>query len=229
MLDAAVNLLIQSLEDRSDDALAWAVAHVRVTDVVAEASKLAAADLGLEPDDYLPLSIGALYQIWPNQAEFQSAVLLHLGALGSTVVPSVEDTQDLIDRGIRGSELLHLTVRQAWEHTRADPIFRATLVAYPRIGNDDIRSIVAGGYEQFILAVSEAWQLTLEAAGRRVTPPHTEEHLARSVAALIEGFALQWLADPTVLDDPFGTSDWDLVTRSAVALVDVLTEPIPND
>ena len=47
-----------------------------------------------------------------------------------------------------------------------------------------------------------------------------------SVAALIEGFSLQWLSDPTALADPGGQPDWDLPLRAVTSLVDSLTEPV---
>ncbi len=51
-------------------------------------------------------------------------------------------------------------------------------------------------------------------------------HIARATAAVIEGFTLQWIADPESLHDPLGANDWDLAIRTAVAVADSFTEPI---
>jgi hypothetical protein len=227
MLTAAVKLLAESVDDDSDEGLAFAVSHIRVTDVVAEASRMAAAEQGGTADEFHPLSIGALYQIWPTQPEFQSELLLHLAAdLGSTVYPTADTTRAHLDEGIRGATLRDLTMREAWHHSRVDPIARAMLAAYPRIANPQIRSHLADGYTSFFEQVAPAWRLILAESGRRPRPGYTEIHVARTVAAAIEGFTLQWLADPDALADPEGDEEWDLALRAIAALIDALTEPV---
>ncbi|MEZ5298290.1 MAG: hypothetical protein R2697_19065 [Ilumatobacteraceae bacterium] len=162
----------------------------------------------------------ALYQIWPTQPEFQSELLLHLAAdLSSTVYPTPSTTQAHLDEGIRGYALRDLTMREAWLHSRVDPIARAMLAAYPRIANPQIRSHLADGYTNFFEQVAPAWRLILAECGRRPRPGYTEVHVARTVAAAIEGFTLQWLADPGALTDPRvttgGTSRCERSPRSS--------------
>lgn len=230
MLTAAVRLLAESVDDDSDQGLAFAVSHIRVTDVVAEASRLAAEEQGGTADEFHPLSIGALYQIWPTQPEFQSELLLHLAAeVGSLVHPTAATTQAHIDEGIRGEALRDLTMREAWQHNRTDPIARAMLAAYPRVANPQIRSHLADGYARFFDQVAPAWQLILTESGRRPRPGYTEVHVARAVAAVIEGSTLQWLADPAALADPEGQDGWDLTMRAIVAVIDAFTEPAAPD
>lgn len=229
MLSAAVKLLADSVNDDSEEALAFAVSHIRVTDVVAEASRIAAEEQGGSADEFHPLSIGALYQIWPTQPEFQSELLLHLAELGSVVQPTAETTRAHLDEGVRGEALRDLTMREAWVHNRSDPIARAMLAAYPRIANEQIRSHLADGYAHFFRQVAPAWQLILVECGRRMRPGYTEIHLGRAIAALIEGFTLQWLVDADALRDPDGDPEWDLALRTIVAVIDSLTEPVTED
>lgn len=227
MLTAATRLLAESVADDSDEGLAFAVSHIRVTDVVAEASRLAAEDQGGSPDEFHPLSIGALYQIWPTQPEFQSALLLHLAAdVKSVVRPTAEMTRAHIDEGICGVALRDLTMREAWHFSRTDPIARAMLAAYPRVANQQIRSHLADGYERFFERVVPAWQLILTESGRRPRPGYTEMHIARAVAAVLEGSTLQWLTDPESLADPEEQDGWDLTLRAVVAVIDAFTEPV---
>jgi hypothetical protein len=225
MLTAATELLERSVDDDSDEALAFAVSHIRVTDVVAEASRIAAAEQGGLADEFHPLSIGALYQIWPTQPEFQSELLLHIAELGSVVHPSAAVTQAHIDAGIRGDRLRDLTMTEAWHYNRIDPLARALLAAYPRIANPHIRTALAKGYDQFFREVAPGWQLIFDECGRRPRAGYTEVHIARAIAAAIEGFTLQWLADPDALADPEGDPEWDLALRTIVAVVESLTEP----
>jgi hypothetical protein len=229
MLSAAVRLLAESIDDDSEEALAFAVSHIRVTDVVAEASRIAAGEQGGSADEFHPLSIGALYQIWPTQPEFQSELLLHLAELGSVVRPTPETTRAHLDQGVRGEALRDLTMREAWEYNRADPIARAMLAAYPRVANEQIRSHLADGYAHFFREVAPAWRLILAECGRRMRAGYDEIHLGRAIAAVIEGFTLQWLVDADALADPDGDPEWDLALRTIVAVIDSFTEPVDTE
>jgi hypothetical protein len=229
MLAAAVRVLLQSLHDEDGEALGHSLAHIRVTDVVEEASRVAAEELGEPPEAYRPFSIGALYQIWPNQAEFQAALLLYLARLDATVYPSAEMTTDLVESGLGGTDLIQQTLADAWTYTRADPVHRALLGAYTWTENERVRAALAAKHASFFSAVSQAWSRTLRAAGRRVRSPYTEALLARSVAALIEGFSLQWLADRDALADPEGDPEWDLATRALAVIIEAFTEPVDSE
>jgi hypothetical protein len=229
MLNAAMRLLERSVDDDSDDGLSFVVSNIRVTDVVAEATRLAAEELGGSADEYHPFTIGALYQIWPTQPEFQAALLFHVTQLRSQVYPTAETTQGHIAEGIRGEALRDLTMSEAWHHNRSDPLARVLLAAYPRIANVQIRNAMATSYASFFAEVSKAWRLILAECGRQPRAPFDETHVARSIAALIEGFSLQWLSEPDALADPAGSADSDLAMRAVAALIDSLTEPIPED
>jgi len=226
MIDAAVNVLTRSLEDATDHALAVAVANIKVPDVVAEATRIEVAAQGASIDEYHPMTIGALYQIWPTQADFQADVVLHIASVETEVVPTSDTTAAMIASGITGHELLRRTLTEAWEFTRDDRVFRILLACYTRAANPSIRAALSHSYLSFVTKVSEAWLATLSHSGLRVRPPYTTEHIARATAAVIEGFTLQWIADPEALRDPFAESDWDLAIRTAVAVAVAFTEPI---
>ena len=226
MIDAAVNVLTRSLDDATDAALAVAVANIKVPDVVAEATRIEVAAQGASLDDYHPMTIGALYQIWPTQSDFQADLVLHIASLETEVVPTTATTAAMIARGVTGRELLRRTLAEAWEFTRDDRAFRILLACYTRAANPSIRAALSHSYLSFVNNVSEAWLATLTASGLRVRPPYTNAHVARAIAAVIEGFTLQWIADPDALRDPFGADDWDLAIRTAVAVAETFTEPI---
>ena len=228
MLTAAMRLLERSVDDDSDDGLAFVVSNIRVTDVVAEATRLAAEQQGGPLDEFHPFTIGALYQIWPTQPEFQAALLLHVTQLRSVVYPTAETTQAHIAEGITGEALRDITMTEAWHHNRSDPLARVLLATYPRIANPQIRHAMATSYGSFFGEVSGAWRLILAECGRRPRPPMTEEHIARAIAAVIEGFSLQWMSDPEALADPYGQDGWDLALRTIVSMLDSLTEPVPT-
>jgi hypothetical protein len=226
MIDAAVNVLTRSLEDTTDAALAVAVANIKVPDVVAEATRIEVASQGASIDEYHPMTIGALYQIWPTQSDFQADVVLHIASLDTEVVPTMETTAAMIERGITGHELLRHTLTEAWQFTRDHRVFRILLACYTRAANPSIRAALSHSHLSFVTKVNDAWLTTLTASGLRPRPPYTIAHIARATAAVIEGFTLQWIADPEALRDPFGANDWDLAVRTAVAIAESFTEPI---
>jgi hypothetical protein len=226
MIGAAVNVLTRSLDDETDEALAVAVANIKVPDVVAEATRIEVEAQGGSIDEYHPMTIGALYQIWPTQAEFQADVVLHIAGLETEVVPTLDTTAALIATGVSGAELLRRTIEEAWGFTRDDPNMRVSLAFFTRSANPRIRAALSHTYSSFVMKVDEAWSATLTAAGRRVREPFTIEHLTRATAAVIEGFTLQWIADPDALADPDDTGGWDLTIRTAIAVIESFTEPI---
>lgn len=226
MIDAAVNVLTRSLDDATDAALSVAVANIKVPDVVAEATRIEVAAQGASIDEYLPMTIGALYQIWPTQSDFQADVVLHIASLETEVVPTTDTTAAMIAMGITGTELLERTLAEAWEFTRDHRTFRILLACYTRAANPSIRAALSDSYRAFVTKVSEAWLATLTHSGLRVRDPYTIAHVARATAAVIEGFTLQWIADPEALRDPYGGDDFDLAVRTAVAVAEAFTEPI---
>ena len=228
MLTAAMRLLERSVDDDSDDGLAFVVSNIRVTDVVAEATRMAADEQGSPLDEFHPFTIGALYQIWPTQPEFQAALLMHVTQLRSVVYPTAETTQAHIAEGITGEALPrpHHDRGVAPQPVRPAGASAARHVPADREPADPVRD----GHElqSFFGEVSGAWRLILAECGRRPRPPLTEEHVARAIAAVIEGFSLQWLSDPDALADPHGEDGWDLTLRTIVSMLDSLTEPVPT-
>lgn len=226
MLSAAVNLLSRSIRDSSEAALAAAAAHVRVTDVIAEATRLAAAIQGGIEDDFVPITIGALYQIWPTQTDFQADLVLHVAQLQSVVVPHPAGVARLVAEGTSPVEIIRQTLTAAVQHYRSDPLFRIQLAFYAHAGNTEVRGALARGYHSFHAEVTPAWAELLVACNRKLRPPYTVDDLATTVAAVIEGFNLRWIVDPERLRDPFGeTTNWDLATRTIATLLQSLTEP----
>jgi hypothetical protein len=70
----------------------------------------------------------------------------------------------------------------------------------------------------------EAWQALLDAYRVRMRRPYRIQHLTTSMAALLNGFHINSIVRPDGLGDPAGEPGWSLVTRTAVALFEQLTE-----
>ena len=224
MLAAAVNLLTESTLDSSEASLAAAAAHVRVTDVVAEATRLAVAAVGGRAEYYVPMTIGALYQIWPTQPDFQADLVLHVAKLESAVVPHPAGIAELVAVGTPSDEIVHRTLTAAVAHMRRDPLTLIQMGFYAHVGNPNVRSALAAGYQTFHDQVIPAWSELLAACQRRIRPPYTIDDLATTIAAVIEGFNQRWFVDPERLRDPFGVPTWDLATRTIETLIAAMTD-----
>ena len=59
--------------------------------------------------------------------------------------------------------------------------------------------------------------------------PYQVDQLATSIASLLDGFHMRWIAGFGDLADPHGDENRSLVTRVAVMLFDQFTEPVPAD
>ena len=95
---------------------------------------------------------------------------------------------------------------------------------YAHVGNPNVRSALAAGYQTFHDQVIPAWSELLAACQRRLRPPYTIDDLATTIAAVIEGFNQRWYVDPERLRDPFGVPDWDLATRTIETLIAAMTD-----
>ena len=76
MLQAAVEMICERAEMSGDDIVASALSHVRLTQVAQRATGLVRARTGNL--DAAAITTGALYQVWPSQADFQADLLFHI-------------------------------------------------------------------------------------------------------------------------------------------------------
>lgn len=67
MLRAATKLAAAYTDEASDSAVSAALAHIRLTDLAAKATELVRKETG--ETDSLPITTGAIYQVWPSQAD----------------------------------------------------------------------------------------------------------------------------------------------------------------
>jgi hypothetical protein len=230
MLRAATELVCAGTQDAGERAVASVFAHIRAQQVAEQATRIVRAESGDEHPS--PITIGSIYQLWPVQAEFQAELLFHIAELQATLVPGLTDStirfKEGITAGVSIPELLRSILDQTHRNTRSDPIFRVVLSFYASAGNDRVRAALAHLYESFTKIVCEAWQSLLDIYHLRMRQPYQVRDLAVAMNALLDGFAMRWIAQPDALSDPMGEGDWSLVTRSAVMLFEQFTEPVPT-
>jgi hypothetical protein len=226
MLAAATDVVCAAASDSGDEAAAAALAHVRVKQVVQAATRLERERSGRL--DIPPITIGSVYQIWSSQADFQADLLVHLAESFAILVPGVQESLDRFQKavaeGVPAVEMVRQVLGENHEFTRSHPLFRVILTFYASAANPRVRQALEQLDDAFTSAANTAWQGMLDAYHLRMRPPYQVQHLTASMAALLNGFHIHSIVRPEALRDPAGDPEWSLVTRTAVALFEQLTE-----
>jgi hypothetical protein len=229
MLRAATELVCARLSDASDEALSAALAHVQLTEVAARATQIVRSEVQADTWDHAVAGIttGAIYQVWPTQAEFQTDLMFHIAELDATFEPIIDEVRQIAASGIAAGDPLSHTlaamIERSFEHTRSSPVFYVSLCFYLHSGNDRVRQVLRHGQRSFIEAIRPVWQLLLDGYALQMRQPYTVDDLAAVVGILIEGFALQWIRDPATLDP--ARLEMSLPSRTAQILFDQMTTP----
>ena len=230
MLRAATELVCGRLEDSSDEALSAALAHVQLTEVAARATQIVRSELHADTWGHAVAGIttGAIYQVWPTQADFQADLLFHIAELDSSFEPIIEQVRRIASAGIAAgdpvSRTLAAMIGRSFEHTRSSPVFYASLCFYLHSGNERVRQVLRHGQRSFVEAIRPVWQMLLDGYDLRMRGPYGIDDLAAVIGLLIEGFALQWVRDPGIAGDGV-TMETSLPCRTALILFEQMTEP----
>jgi hypothetical protein len=230
LLAAATEVVCAAATDSGEEAAAAALAHVRVKQVVEAATRLERERSGQR--DIPPITIGSAYQIWSTQSEFQADLLVHLAETFAVLVPGLPESLDRFHQAIAQdvpvTEMVRQVLSENHEYTRSQPLFRVILAFYASAANPRVRQALERLDEAFTVAANTAWQGLLDAYRLRTRRPYQIQHLTVSIAALLNGFHIHSIVRPDGLRDPAGEAEWSLMTRTAVALFEHLTETAPD-
>ena len=230
MLRAATDLVCARLEDASDEAVSAALAHVQLTEVAARATQIVRSEVRAETwnHEVAAITTGAIYQVWPTQAEFQADLLFHIAELDASFEPIIEEVRRIAAAGIAAGDPVGTTltamIGRSFEHTRSSPVFYVSLCFYLHSGNERVRQVLRHGQSSFVEAIRPVWQMLLDGYGLRMRRPYGVDELAAVIGLLIEGFALQWVRDPGLLGAGDGQPE-TLPGQTAQMLFDQMTEP----
>ena len=232
MLRAATNLVCGTVAEALDDAPSAALAHVRLTDVAAEATRIVRAELPPGTDGFdaaSTITTGAIYQVWPSQAEFQVDLLFHIAELNASSDSVVDELPPMIAAaaasGQPATEALRLIITRSFEYTRSSALFYTSLSFYKHSADDRVKQAMKRCTQAFVEGIRPVWQQLLDAFGLQVRPPYTVDNLAITIGALIEGLALGWVSSPELTDDPYGQDGWSLAGRAAQMIFEQMTVP----
>jgi hypothetical protein len=230
MLRAATDLVCARLDDSSDEALSAALAHVQLTEVAARATQIVRSEVQADTWDHAVAGIttGAIYQVWPTQADFQADLLFHIAELDSSFEPIIETVRRIAAAGLAAGDPVGKTlaamVGRSLEHTRTSPVFYVSLSFYLHSANERVRQVLRHGQRSFVEAIRPVWQMLLDGYGLRMRQPYGVDDLAAVIGLLIEGFALQWVRDPGFAGDG-ADLEKSLPCRTAQILFEQMTEP----
>jgi hypothetical protein len=234
MLRAATELVCEGITDASDAAVSAALAHVQLTEVAMRATAIVRAEVPAASElsqhqDVAPITTGAIYQVWPTQAEFQADLLFYIAELDAAPGPVIDEVAGMVAAAVAEgrplADTLTTTIGRSFEHTRGSAIFYASLGFYLRSGNARVREVLGHGDDAFATAIRPVYQAILDGYRLRMRAPYTHDDLAVSVGATIEGFVLQWKRQPERTADPFGRPDSSLPVRVVQMIFDQMTEP----
>ncbi len=231
MLRAATELVCEGICDTSDASVSAVLAYVQLTEVAARATAIVRAEIQADSLDHeiAAITTGAIYQVWPNQGDFQADLLFHIAELDAAFGPVIDEVAGIVRDGVASGaplpDVFAALLERSFRHTRDSEVFYASLGFYSRSGNARVRAAFGHGDEEFTAAIRPVWQALLDGYGLRLRAPYTVDDLAISIAVTIEGAALQWKRKPEWTRDPLGDERWSLPTRLAQMLFEQMTEP----
>jgi len=231
MLRSAAEIIRERALESGDEVLSSVLAGVRLTDVAKRASAIVRAETGDQKAK--AITTGAIYQQWPTQGDFQVDLLFHITGQQAAVFPDLPGDTALF-RGASAAGVPLATVfmqmmEEVQRHFREDPMSRVELGFLMGVCDPRLQAALAQRQDIFYAAVGQAYEALLDAYHMRIRSPFTIRDLSRTIAAQIVGSTVIWFADPALLDDPMSEDGCSLMSRSILAVLESLIEPIPDD
>jgi hypothetical protein len=177
--------------------------------------------------DAATITTGAIYQVWPTQADFQVDLLFHIAELNATSDSVIDELPPMIAtaaaEGRPVEEALRATITRSFEYTRQSALFYTTLCFYKHSANARVKQAMQRSTDAFIDAVRPVYQQLLDTYDLQVRSPYSVDNLAVTIGALIEGLSLEWATNPSLTQDPLGQDGWSLTTRAAQMIFSQMT------
>ncbi len=224
LLEAAARVAIARIGQGGHEANP--LASVRITDALAEVN----SD-GLDPEgeplpDYQPMTTGAAYHIWPDQAAFQVELLEHV--MNKISTPGAEEIEgrarEMIASGASPDEIFRMVSDAGFEASSTSPeVFLAVglgAMAPPML----VREAQSVANARYVATVERLFTAILNYAGWRLRPGNSMTDLIWATEALAWGYLLRWRTHPeisTATDD----HGWSARSTAYLGLIHAFTEP----
>jgi AcrR family transcriptional regulator len=180
---------------------------------------------------------GAAYRCWPSQDEFHRE--LALAALAwrdrGSNADVIRSVREAVDTNAPVEEVIRLGAAANVARTPEETDYFVPLVL--RAGarfDEELAAAARARVDEGIAAHEQLHQVLLTRYHRRVRPPLTLRELSTIIAAVADGFAVQDVGreHPRVEIEPTAPGvgrEWTLLGVAVWALVEQLTEPIPEE
>ncbi len=227
LLQAGVDLVRERVGRPGDETMAAALAYVRLTQVVDRATDLVRRESG--DGNTPPVTTGAVYNLWPTQADFQADLLLHIADIQSRLSINIEKGrayfQASAQAGVPSTEVLRMLVERVLRVHREDALYAVELGFGASAVDPRVQRALRHRQDAFLASVELSWQILLDAYGLRLRPPYTVRHLALAAAMQVRGSVSLWYANPDIDADPAGEEGWGLTARAVSAVFHAMTMP----
>ncbi len=206
LLLAAAVKLVENRVVGTDATPVNPMADVLVTDVLEEANRsLKEADSGARP-----MTTGAVYNIWPSQADFQSELVERI--LDEAATPGIDK--------VRAVTLDGLARRLPWQDVAMFIMIGMAALSAP----GDVAAAERLANERYVRETGELLGAIVRYAGRELKPGRTMEDLVWAIEALEAGYLLRKRIHPDIPLRPDADGVSALAT-AAVGVVESFTMP----
>ncbi|NNE73814.1 MAG: hypothetical protein HKN26_09135 [Acidimicrobiales bacterium] len=242
MLTAGFELACERLRNSSLDGPPIGlnpIAEVRLTDVAIRATELEQGRGHRSPADP-PITTGAIYPIWEDQAAYQNELAIHIAHLHAERRAQLEHDMVLAfaDNAATLSAATKAAGKVLYRGLVGDPTFPLTISLVAATGDPRIREAMLHNTTENHTIVP-VMDMTVKLRGARVVEPFSTESLYRCFRALIDGLLVQRMLDPdyfAALDEKLASGSfgeqgdaqeeaWTLLSRATHALILGFTEP----
>jgi hypothetical protein len=220
MLRAGVRLAIDRLRAADEDAAARALSHIRLTDVARIATEIERG----EGQHRGPITTGAIYQFWANQAAFQADLMVHL--LTEEPLPAEDRLAsralELIAAGGPVEQMFAELALMAYRVARRNEIYDLSLLFVPYSRLPRVGDALRQSYEEQAVSSRPIYQALLVAGGLRLREPWSLDDLMSAVSALHDGYRVQEHSGVVDGDTAHGEA---VLGEASVAIFKAFTEP----
>lgn len=219
LLDAAVRVVL----GRSSGAVSVStnpLAGVRITDTLEEVNRL----LHEADPSAMPMTTGAVYNIWPAQEEFQLSLLDHI-LTGSSVpgIDRVEATLELgIAHGLHWTDLVASCFGTDFDSSFAEPTMFVMIGLAALGAPSHLAETNALPNKEYLETTTALLERIFAYGGRRMMPGRTMDDLVWAIEAVEVGYLLRRRSHPEVTERT--TRGRTVVQSAIVALVEAFTE-----
>ncbi len=219
LLDAAAKVAISRVSEA--DQASNPLASVRITDALSWVNAH-----GGEPKGLAPMTTGAAYHIWQDQAAFQYELIEHMMNMIST--PGADEIEELVHtmiaRSAPADEVWRAVIDADFEASSASPeLFLAVgLGALAPAGL--VREAQTHANAVYAETLARLLSTVMAYDGRRLRAGKSMEDLIWATEALALGYLLRWRTHPeiaTAVDDAGRTAR----STAYLGLIEAFTEP----